>query len=118
MQLYKAKKVIIVTEATVLNVISKLATELGTSSYTVSRASGKGASGSRLVDDISGVLSNVKIEIITNEEIAHKLVVALVNRYFQHYAGIVYLQDVEVVQPEKFNLAEQNVSEKGRHTGS
>lgn len=106
MQFHKAKKVIIVTEATVLDVVIGLATELGTSSYTVSRVSGKGKSGSRLGDDISGVLSNVKIEIITSEEIARKLAVELVSCCFQYYAGIVYLQDVEAVQPEKFNLAE------------
>lgn len=106
MQVYKAKKVIIVTEATMLKIVIGLATELGSSSYTIGRASGKGQSGSRLGEDISGILTNVKIEIVTSEEIARKLVVELVSRYFQHYAGIVYLQDVEVVQPKKFNLAE------------
>ncbi len=96
MQLYKTKKVTIITEAVILDNVIKITKELGADGYTVDRVAGKGESGGRFGYDIGGMLSNVRIEIITTEELAKKIATEVEDRYFTNFAGIVYLQNVEV----------------------
>jgi hypothetical protein len=45
---------------------------------------------------------NIKVDIITTEEIAEKIAVTVVEKFFKNYAGIVYMHDVSVIRPEKF----------------
>lgn len=106
MQLNKIKKATIVTEASILDDVISIALELGAEGYTVDRVAGKGESGNRLGYDISGMLNSVRIEVITSEEVAKKIAVAVESKYFKNYAGIVYLQDVEVTQAVKFGISE------------
>ena len=108
MKFYKIKKLTVITEAAILDNVLELATELGADSYTIDRVSGKGEKGVRfgMDSDISGMLTNVRIEIITREELAKKIALEVEANFFQNYAGIVYLQDVEVIQARKFNIKE------------
>lgn len=106
MELYKIKKVTIVTEASVLDGIIKTVQEFGAEGYTVDRVAGKGESGARTGYDISGMLNNIRIDIIINEESAKKIAAEVESRFFCNYAGVVYLQDVEVTQPRKFGISE------------
>jgi len=66
------------------------------------RVAGKGETGVRFGEDISGMLNNVRIDIITDEETVIKIATEVEKQYFQHYAGIVYIQDVDVLIVEKF----------------
>jgi hypothetical protein len=47
-------------------------------------------------------LRNIKVDIITTEEIAEKIAVTVVEKFFKNYAGIVYIEDVKVLRAEKF----------------
>ena len=98
----KIKKLTIITEATILDNVLELARELGATSYTLDRVAGKGESGVKFGDDISGMLNNVRIDIITDEETVIKIAAEVEKQHFQHYAGIVYIQDVDVLRIEKF----------------
>lgn len=101
MSFYKAKKVILVTEAVIMDEVIKLADKLGAHNYTAIRVAGKGRHGSRLSDDHEGMFSNVKLEFLTCDKTAHKLAEDLVAGIFLDYAGVVYIEDVEMIRIEK-----------------
>jgi len=99
MQFYKAKKLTIITEAVILDGVLETACKLGACGYTIGHASGKGERGVRTaIGPIESLLKNVKIEIIINEEIARKIAAEVAERFFKHYAGIVFIGEVEVIQ--------------------
>ena len=108
MEFHKIKKLTIVTETAILDNVLEIATNLGAKSYTLDRVSGKGESGGRFGYDISGILNSVRINIIASEETVKKIATEIVKKYFENYAGIVYLQDVEVIriQSNKFGVSE------------
>ncbi len=106
MKFYKAKKVVIVTESYISDDIIQALQKLGVSGYTMMGATGKGERGLRLGNGVSSLYKNVKIEVITSAEIAEKVVEKVIEQYFVHYAGIIYLEDVEVVQAKKVQLPE------------
>lgn len=110
MEFSKAEKVVIITEASILDDVIKMAMELGALGYTVTGVTGKGTwggvrrgIGALNLDDL---LKNVRIDIITNEEIANTIAITIVERFFKHYAGIVYVEDVKIIRTEKFRLDE------------
>ena len=47
--------------------------------------------------------SNVKIEVITADRTkATRIADQVAERFFDHYSGIIYLEGVEVLRPQKF----------------
>lgn len=103
----KAKKVVIVTEASIIDDVTKMMIELGAGGYTIQHASGKGRRGRRrwysLWDE---TLGNIKVEVIASEEVVRKIASEMVKRFCKTHAGIVYLQDVEVIEVGGFSLSE------------
>ena len=98
MEFNKAKKVVIITEASILDDVIEVLTELGASGYTVTSVTGKGTRGGiRHGTGFSDLFKNVKIDIITGEEIAKKIAGAVVEKLLKDYAGIVYMEDVETI---------------------
>ena len=53
---------------------------------------------------LRNLLKTVRIDIITSEELAKEIAVAVVEKFFINYAGIVYIEDVEIIRLEKFRL--------------
>jgi len=103
MEFHKVKKVVIVTESSILDEVIKTIDNLGGGGYTVSEVTGKGAKGIRrgasmLVD----LFKNVKIDIIADEKTAKDIAMEVGAKFFKNYAGIVYMEDVEVFNPERF----------------
>lgn len=102
---YKAKKVSIVTEKLNERQIEKICEDAGATGYTVFEGSGKGSHGEKsrgrpsLVNDFS----LVKIEVIVgSRETAETIAEQVAETYFENYAGIVYIDEVEVLRREKF----------------
>jgi len=106
MEIKKAKKVVIVTEAPILNKVLDDITELGAKGYTVQGASGKGSRGIRSFDRgvLGEIFKNYMIEIVTNEDIANKIAERMLEKFFVHYAGIVYMENIELFGNEKFDV--------------
>ena len=106
MEFHKMKKVVIVTEASILDDVIEMVMELGASGYTITGVAGKGSRGgaSPGISALRNVLKSVRIDIVTSEEIAKKIAVAVVERFLRHYAGIVYIEDVEIIRLERFQL--------------
>ena len=71
----------------------------GAHGYTVTDARGEGTRGVRASDWEGG---NVKIESVVAADVAERILALLAERYFQRFAVIGYVIDLEVVRGDKF----------------
>ncbi|MEM1043553.1 MAG: transcriptional regulator [Bacteroidota bacterium] len=93
------KLVTIVTERILKDHLLRALEELGAKGYTLTKAQGEGSRGVR-VSEWEG--SDTKIETLVSEDVAKALVAHVAEKYFEHYAVIVYVQDAEVVRGDKY----------------
>jgi len=106
---HKAKKIVIITEKLIAEGVAKIIEECGATGYTITSAGGKGSRGIR--SEKRGValdaFSNVKIQVITSSEaMANDIASKVANKYFENYSGITYLEDVEILRPQKFEKSD------------
>lgn len=102
MQMYRKKKIEMVVDATCLPQLLKMCERVGAKGYTViPNVSGKGNRGIRGSSDIFDIFRNVQIIVIAAEEIATRIIEES-QPLLQHYAGIIYTSDVEVIRDEHF----------------
>ena len=73
----------------------------GVSGYTIIRARGAGSSGVHA--DISGFDSNVLVKVIIPEDKLEPLLESLDRKLKKGYHLTVFISDIEVMRPEKFN---------------
>ncbi|MBM4406899.1 MAG: transcriptional regulator [Chloroflexi bacterium] len=100
METTRRKLVTIITEAVLERQIAQDVKRLGAKGYTITQARGEGSKGLRRADFDLG--SNIRIEVVCTQAVAEAIVTHLMKVYYQSYAMIVYLADVEVLRPEKF----------------
>jgi len=102
---HKARKIVIITEKLIVEGVTRIIEESGATGYTIVAAGGKGSRGVRSMDRTAVVdaFANVKIEVITaSDELANSIADKVAAKYFSNYSGITYLEDVEVLRPQKF----------------
>lgn len=99
MEIKTGKRLVIVTEEYISDQVIAMITELGAGGYTVIPITeGKGKRGVRSGVRFAGrLLKNVRIEIITKEEIAESIGAAMVERFAEHHPCLVYMGDVQVI---------------------
>ena len=105
--MHQALKVVIITERSILDGVARLIEQSGATGYTHVAAGGKGSRGIRQVNrpQVSGLSSNVKIEVIVaDRDVAEALTNSVVERYFDDYSGITYVEPVEIIRPHKFRV--------------
>lgn len=73
---------------------------LGARGYTVTDARGKGGRGVR--DAGWDRSANVRIEVVCDAPTASAIAAHLRDRYYNHYAMILFMSDVEVLRGQKF----------------
>jgi nitrogen regulatory protein PII len=73
---------------------------LGAPGWTLSEARGRGSRGVRSAE--WDTESNIRLEIICNRDIAERIAAHLQVRYYDNFAMVCYLAEVEVLRPEKF----------------
>ena len=73
---------------------------LGVRGYTVLDARGQGRRGVR--DAAWGEAANIRIEVICTRALAETVLQDLLSRYYDNYAMVAFLHDVEIVRPDKF----------------
>lgn len=95
------KLLTIVTESVLEQKICRELEELGASGYTVADARGKGSRGVRDAGWSSS--GNVRIEVVCDEQVASTISSTLKDRYYTDYAMIIFISDVTVLRPDKFN---------------
>ena len=100
MTLARRKLVTIVTEAALERHVVADAERLGARGCTVTDARGSGSHGRRESPWEHG--GNVRIEIVCDEALAGRLVAHLRDTYYEAYAMVVFVSDVEVLRPQKF----------------
>lgn len=100
MEHHTRKLVTIVTEASIEHKLTSELEGLGAHGYTITDARGKGARGVR--DANFEFEANIRIEVICDDVVAQAICVHLREHYFDNYAMIWFMSDVEVLRPTKF----------------
>ena len=90
----------IVTEAILEVELCEALEKLGATGYTVTNARGSGHRGIRDAGWSSS--SNVRVEVVCNEEVAQRIATHLRDNYYNDYAMILFESDVRVLRPDKF----------------
>jgi len=101
----QASKLVIVTEKVLQKKIAKIIDQAGATGYTVVEAGGKGSRNVRSSGQpsVSDTHSNIKFEVLTrNRQMALKISDEVAAQFFDDYAGIAYLCEVEVLHAHKF----------------
>lgn len=101
---HKAKKLVIITEKVITEKITQIIETAGAKGYTITSAGGKGDRGVRNQGNSSfETFANIKIEVIVSDlKIAMDIMNQVNDQYFEDYAGITYIEDVEILRPHKF----------------
>jgi nitrogen regulatory protein PII len=97
---YVRKLLTVVTEAALESQLTRDLERHGARGYTITNARGKGQRGVREAGWEAD--SNIRIEVVCDEATARRLAEHLQERYYDNYAMILLLSDVEVMRPEKF----------------
>lgn len=95
MKTYNQKLLTIYTEAALESSLIRKIDKLGATGYTITNARGKGSSGSRTA--FWEANSNIRIEIMCNEEVATAISHSLHEKYGKNYAMMTFTSDIEVM---------------------
>lgn len=93
------KLVTIVTERILEDRLLRAIEALGAQGYTLTQATGRGSRGVR-ASEWEG--PDTRIETLVSPAVAEAIVEHVAERYFEHYAVIVFVQDAEVVRGDKY----------------
>ena len=99
MKTFPMKRLTIIGDDTVRYRILKEIKEMGATGYTDCPVHGQGARGVR---PRHAEPANSKIEVIATPEIAQRILEHIAKHYFDNYAMIAFLDDVEVLRAKKF----------------
>lgn len=90
----------VVTESVLEGTLTRDLERLGAHGHTITNARGKGARGVRDAGwEASG---NIRIEVLCEAATAEAIIAHLRERYYEDYAMVLFVQDVEVLRPGKF----------------
>lgn len=101
MHLYPLKLVTVVGETVIMNDIAEEAVGLGATGFTMSEVAGQGSRSARNVIDTGGA-KTMKLEFVVPMEVAEKILTHISHTYFEHYACIAWLSDVQVVRGQQY----------------
>lgn len=101
MQLYPLKLVTVVGESVIMDDIAREGIGLGATGYTLTDAAGQGSRSTRNVIVTSGAKTQ-KVEFVVPMEVAERILKHVSHSYFEHYACIAWLADVQVVRGENY----------------
>ena len=90
----------VITESAIEETLLKDLDKLGVHGYTVSDARGRGGRGVR--DAMWGEVSNIRLEVICQRDLAEAVLNYIQNHYYDNYAMVAFLHDVEILRAEKF----------------
>ena len=100
MEQFTRRLLTIVTEAVLERELVAEFEALGVRGYTITDARGQGGRGRRRSDWTQE--GNIRIEIVCEPALAERIATRMRERYYDHYAMILFLQDVNVLRPDKF----------------
>ena len=90
----------IVTEAALEDALAEDVERLGAHGYTIADVRGKGSRGYRSASwDES---RNIRMDVVCDRATAATIAAHLRSRYYDNYAMVLFMAEVEVLRPEKF----------------
>lgn len=92
--------VTVITETPLERELTRELDALGVRGYTITDARGRGDHGRR--SSSWGHTGNIRVEIICDAPLAERLMQHLREKYYDHYAMVLFAHDVEVLRPDKF----------------
>lgn len=101
MQLYPLKLVTVVGETVIMNDICKESLELGATGFSMSEIVGQGSRSARNVV-LAGEAKTMKAEFVVPMAVAEKILKHVSHNYFEHYACIAWLSDVQVMRGQEY----------------
>ena len=90
----------VITEAAIEQTLPRDLDRLGVRGYTVSDARGRGGRG--VHDAAWEEAANIRIEVICPRAQAESVLGHIQARYYADYAMVAFLQDIDILRPEKF----------------
>jgi nitrogen regulatory protein P-II 2 len=100
-QLYPLKLVTVVGETVIMEDIAKEGLALGATGYTMSEVIGQGSRSARNAI-VTGEAKTLKVEFVVPMEVADKILTHVSITYFEYYACIAWLSDVQVVRGQAY----------------
>jgi len=94
------KLLTVITESNLENDLVREIEALGVAGYTISDARGRGEQGIRASH--WGHSSNIRLEVVCDTPLAERLLTRLREKYYEHYAIVMWVVDVEVLRADKF----------------
>jgi len=94
------KLLTVITESVLEPQLLRDIERLGARGYTISSARGKGSRGVREAGWETD--SNIRLEVVCDEATARRIAAHLQAKYYDNYAMVLLLGEVEVLRPEKF----------------
>lgn len=91
----------IITEAAIESRLLKDLDALGMRGYTIADVRGKGSRGVR--DGQQTVSANIQIDTVLSQSKANLILAYLAKHYYDHYAMIAFMREVEILRPAKFD---------------
>ena len=101
MQLYPLKLVTVVGETVIMEDIAEEGVKLGASGYTMTEVTGHGSRSARNVASTTGART-MKVEFVVPADVAVSILTHISHQYFEHYAVIAWLADVQVVRGQQY----------------
>lgn len=98
-QLTRLKLITIVAETVLRDRITRRLLEWGATGFTVVDSSGRGSRGIR-TGDVPG--EGVRIDAVVDSDTADRILSGVEERYFENYAVIAWMTDVQVVRGHKY----------------
>jgi nitrogen regulatory protein P-II 2 len=101
MQLYPLKLVTVVGESVIMDDIAEEGMKLGATGYTMTEVNGHGSRSARNVASTTGART-MKVEFVVPADVAVSILTHISHQYFDDYAVIAWLSDVQVVRGQQY----------------
>lgn len=101
MQLYPLKLVSVVGESVIMDDIAEEGMKLGATGYTMTEVNGHGSRSARNVASTTGART-MKVEFVVPADVAVSILTHISHQYFDDYAVIAWLSDVQVVRGQQY----------------
>lgn len=99
MHTVELKLVTLIIERVLKDKVLRDLKKLGAKGWTLTNVSGSGSRGVR-ASEWEG--ENLRVETVVSPVVAEKIVEHVAAKYFEHYAVIVYMENVQVVRGDKY----------------
>lgn len=101
MHLYPLKLVTVVGEAVIMPDIAEEGMKLGATGVSMTEVTGHGSRSARNVIETGGA-KTIKAEFVVPMDVAERILTHVSHEYFEHYACIAWLSDVQVVRGQQY----------------